>query len=147
MQAETNEMETAMKTTTTSKAIKTEVRTDRIGRRVTWYVLADSRSFRSMAQALAAKPTAKKSKARRAATKSKIAAPVMPAPVAEVMTTEQVDVFTALANRTITLGREESLKYSRAMYLYMRGVETEEVKRTLGTQWQYAMQDVAQAAN
>jgi len=121
--------------------IRREVRTDKLNRRVTWYVLSDGRAYRSMAQALAAKPAAKKSKARRSATRSKVAAPV-----AEVMTVEQVDVFTALANRTITLNREESIKYSRAMYLYMAGVETEEVKRTLGTQWQYAMQDVAQAA-
>ena len=120
--------------------ITTEVRTDKLGRRSTWYLLADGRAFRSERQALAAKPL-KVSKARRAATKSKIAAAVAPAPVAEVMTAAQLDVFTVLAHRTIG-----DFDYSRAMYRYMAGNRSEQTIRTLGTQWQYAMQDVAQAA-
>lgn len=105
-----------MKTT-----IRREVRTDKLNRKVTWYVLADGRAFRSERQAKAAKPTkARKSK--------------LPAPVAAVLTAEQATLF-VLTQRTIG-----NFDYAKAMYCYMAGNRSEQTVRTLGTQWQYAAQ-------
>ena len=56
------------------------------------------------------------------------------APVAAVMTVEQATMF-ELAQRTIG-----DFDYAKAMYRYMAGNRSEQTIRTLGTQWQYAMQ-------
>ena len=105
--------------------ITTETRTDKAGRRCKWFVLADGRAFRSERQALAAKPAKAK--------KSKLAAPV-----AAVMTVEQATIF-ELSQRTIG-----DFEYAKAMYRYMAGNRSEQTVRTLGKQWQYAMQAAMQ---
>lgn len=104
--------------------ITTETRTDKAGRKCKWWILADGRAFRSERQAKAAKPAkARKSKA---------------APVAAVMTVEQATMF-ELAQRTIG-----DFDYAKAMYRYMAGNRSEQTVRTLGKQWQYAMQAAMQ---
>lgn len=115
--------------------MKTEVRTDRLGRKCKWWILADGRAFRSEAQALAAKKKPGKKKASK-----------KPAPAARTMTTEEATLF-ALASRTVFLSSADSLEYSKAMHRYLQGVSTPEVVATLNAQWVAAQADVRQAAN